>query len=173
MHDIKDLYKRAGEFHGHYCPGLAIGVRAAYEACRILEINEHGHEICCIAESKACYLDGIQVLLGATWGNGRLRLTDRGKTAFDVYDKTTGKSVRHCSVSWPSGMNIDELIEFILTAPSEQVFKAGEVHFAFDEGDMRKLVKYTCPICGEECTEDFVRKRNGVRLCIDCFDKEA
>ena len=26
------LLERAGELHGHYCPGLAYGVRAAYRA---------------------------------------------------------------------------------------------------------------------------------------------
>ena len=33
---IKELYEKAGELHGHYCPGLAIGVRAAAAALDIL-----------------------------------------------------------------------------------------------------------------------------------------
>ena len=33
--DIHELYLKAGELHGHYCPGLAIGVRAGAEALRI------------------------------------------------------------------------------------------------------------------------------------------
>ena len=32
---IKELYEKAGELHGHYCPGLAIGVRAAAAASAI------------------------------------------------------------------------------------------------------------------------------------------
>ena len=57
---IKELYKKAGELHGHYCPGLAIGVRAAAEALEILKPVKKAHNLCCIAENRACYLDGIQ-----------------------------------------------------------------------------------------------------------------
>ncbi len=171
MHDIKELYKTAGEFHGHYCPGLAIGVRAAYEACDLLGINEHGHKLHCIAESKACYMDGFQIVLGTTWGNGGLELRDRGKTAFDVYDLETGKSVRICAVSWPQGMSKDETIEFILTAPLEQVFSTGEAHFDYKEGPFSRRGKQKCQLCGEECSEDFMRIRDGKAICLDCFEK--
>ena len=30
--DIHELFEAAGNLHGHLCPGLAIGVRAAAEA---------------------------------------------------------------------------------------------------------------------------------------------
>lgn len=66
---IKELYKKAGELHGHYCPGLAIGVRAAAEALEILKPSKKAHNLCCIAENRACYLDGIQMIFGTTMGN--------------------------------------------------------------------------------------------------------
>ena len=65
---IKELFKKAGELHGHYCPGLAIGVRASVEALRILEPEKKSHNLYCIAENRACYLDGIQAVFGATLG---------------------------------------------------------------------------------------------------------
>ena len=92
---IHELYQKAGELHGHYCPGLAIGVRAAFEALRILKVeNIHSHSLYCIAESRACFQDGIQVVFGTTLGNGNLELRDRGKTAFNFYDRAKGKNVR-------------------------------------------------------------------------------
>ena len=78
---IHDLYQKAGELHGHYCPGLAIGVRAAFEALRILNVKEKGTGLTCIAESRACYIDGIQMVFGVSWGKGNLEIRDRGKTA--------------------------------------------------------------------------------------------
>ena len=172
MDDIKELYKKAGELHGHYCPGLAIGVRAAAEACRILETGGKKRDVYCIAESKACYIDGIQVVFGTTWGNGGLELRDRGKTAFDFYDRESGKSVRLCAVKWPSGMEKEAMIDFILTAPLEQVFKAGDVHFDLPDGAFKKLGKAVCSVCGEECSENFLRIKNGAVVCLDCFEKE-
>ena len=73
---IKELYEKAGELHGHYCPGLAIGVRAAAAALDILSPEKKGTNLYCIAESRACYLDGIQVVFGTTVGNGRLEVHD-------------------------------------------------------------------------------------------------
>ena len=115
---IYELYRKAGELHGHYCPGLAIGVRAAAEALRILEVEDiHSKSLYCIAESRACYQDGIQVVFGTTLGNGTLELRDRGKTAFNFYDREKGRGVRLVLKSQPEGMSREESTEFILTAP--------------------------------------------------------
>ena len=48
--DIHEYYKQAGKFHGHWCPGLAIGVRAAWEAgkalgTRMADRHNHIHAI--------------------------------------------------------------------------------------------------------------------------------
>ena len=69
--DIHELFEAAGNLHGHLCPGLAIGVRAAAEAGGLL----HG-ELRCAIESRACWADGFQSVLGATVGNGRLCLRE-------------------------------------------------------------------------------------------------
>ena len=38
------LLEKSGELHGHYCPGLAYGVRAAYRAVIDLDIHSTGME---------------------------------------------------------------------------------------------------------------------------------
>ena len=78
--DIHELFEAAGNLHGHLCPGLAIGVRAAAEAGGLL----HG-ELRCAIESRACWADGFQSVLGATVGNGRLCLRETGKPVFNFY----------------------------------------------------------------------------------------
>ena len=100
---IKELYEKAGELHGHYCPGLAIGVRAAAAALDILSPEKKGKNLYCIAESRACYLDGIQVVFGTTVGNGRLEVRDSDEAAFNFYDRESGKSVRLAAAVMPEG----------------------------------------------------------------------
>ena len=78
--DIHEIFEAAGKLHGHLCPGLAIGVRAAAEAGGLL----HG-ELRCSIESRACWADGLQSVLGATVGNGRLCLRETGKPVFNFY----------------------------------------------------------------------------------------
>jgi formylmethanofuran dehydrogenase subunit E len=152
---IQELYQKAGELHGHYCPGLAIGVRAAFEALRILEVeNIHSHSLYCIAESRACFQDGIQVVFGTTLGNGNLELRDRGKTAFNFYDRANDKNVRLLLKQWPEGMSKVEVIEYLLTAPLEQIFDQTEVHFDAPPDAFKRYKTRICSRCGEEELRD-------------------
>ena len=126
---IKELYEKSGELHGHYCPGLAIGVRAAAAALDILNPEKKGKNLYCIAESRACYLDGIQVVFGTTAGNGRLEVRDSDEAAFNFYDRESGKSVRLAAAAMPEGLSRDEKRDFILTAPLDKVFEQTPVRF--------------------------------------------
>ena len=168
---IKELYKKAGELHGHYCPGLAIGVRAATEALEILKPSKKAHNLCCIAENRACYLDGIQMIFGTTMGNGNIELRETGKTAFNFYDRATGRSVRLVAKVWPENLSRDELTDYILTAPLEAVFDQTEVHFEAPADTFKRHKSIVCPRCGEACTEPFLRVVDGVVVCLDCASR--
>ena len=170
---IYDAFERAAAFHGHKCPGLAIGVRAAAEALQLLGIEESGHSLYCIAESGACYLDGIQVVFSTSWGNGGLELRERGKCAFIFYDRTTGKSVRLLGKDWPQGLEKAEMIDFLLTVPSEQVFDRTAVHFDAPPDSFKRTRAHKCTRCGEECREPFLRVVDGEILCLDCAEKNT
>jgi len=75
---------KAGELHGHFCPGLALGVYAAVRGMKELEhwssdgISEN---TLVIVETNNCFADGIQVVSGCTFGNNALLFNDLGKTA--------------------------------------------------------------------------------------------
>ena len=170
---IHELYRKAGELHGHYCPGLAIGVRAAQEALRILNVEEyiHSKSLYCIAESRACFQDGIQVVFGTTLGNGTLELRDRGKTAFNFYDREKGRNVRLVMKDLPEGMSREESAEYILTAPFDRVFRQTDVHFDAPRDNFRRKLGMICPRCGEQCREQFLRVKDGEIVCLDCAEK--
>lgn len=168
---IHEIFKNAGILHGHYCPGLAIGVRAGAEALRILETEKGGFSLYCIAEDRACYQDGIQMVFGTTLGNGNLELRQRGKTAFNFYDRNTGRSVRLVAKSWPEGMSRAEMTEFILTAPLNEVFDQTPVRFEAPEDKFVMKPSRKCSRCGEICSEPFLRVLGGEIVCLDCSEE--
>ena len=136
--NIKELYKKAGDLHGHYCPGLAIGVRAAAEALNILNVERGIRGLYCIAEQRACYLDGIQSVFGTTMGNRNIELRETGDTAFDFYDRAGGQSVRLFVKPQPEGLTREEKTDFILTAAFDDVFERTPVRFAAPEYTPKK-----------------------------------
>lgn len=63
------VWEKAVEFHGHECPGLAIGVRAVEAAKVKMGIHfSQDEEIVCVTENDACGVDAIQVLAGCSLG---------------------------------------------------------------------------------------------------------
>lgn len=70
-----ELWYECVKFHGHECPGLAIGFRAALIAKEKMEVSfSQDEEIVCITENDACGVDAIQVITGCTLGKGNLIL---------------------------------------------------------------------------------------------------
>lgn len=165
---IHELYRKAGELHGHYCPGLAIGVRAAAIANGRLGIKEKNKGLYCIAESGACYLDGIQHVFGTTIGNGGLKVMERGKSAFNFFDRDNGKAIRLLFLGTPDGLSREESIEYILTAPEEKVFSATKPHIEAPEYVFQRQNSAICALCGEECREGYMVQSEEGLICPDC-----
>ncbi|MCX7704076.1 MAG: FmdE family protein [Planctomycetota bacterium] len=94
--DLKWLLEKAGELHGHFCPGLALGVKAAYAAIiRLRKYENFGMEdLLAIVECNNCFADGIQIVTGCSFGNNSLIYLDLGKTAFTLVERNTGKGIR-------------------------------------------------------------------------------
>jgi len=91
----KEDFRRCVEFHGHICPGLAIGYRAARAGMDWLRENRAGdEEIVAVTETDSCGVDAVQVLTGCTFGKGNLFHEDHGKMAFTFLSRRTGKGIR-------------------------------------------------------------------------------
>lgn len=169
---IPELWDKCIEFHGHACGGLASGYRAAEIASEILGFRfgrTEDEDIVCVAENDACGVDCIQCLLSCTVGKGNMILRPRGKNAYSFFDRNTGRSVR--LVLRPidrDSMTKEEVIDFILNAPVEQVFDVKDVGFKLPER-ARIFGNRVCECCGETAREDMVRFQDGKVVCIDCF----
>jgi formylmethanofuran dehydrogenase subunit E len=96
----RELIERAREFHGHVCPFVVLGLRAAEVALRRLGVGKAGvaetiHEdIVAIVEVNNCFADGVQIATGCTLGNNSLLYVDTGKNAVTVFRRGTGRGVR-------------------------------------------------------------------------------
>ena len=84
------LWEKAAVFHGHTCPGLAIGLKACEGAVAELGLDASAlpaidEEIVCVTENDACGVDAVQVLLGCTYGKSNLIPRLCGKMAFSFF----------------------------------------------------------------------------------------
>jgi formylmethanofuran dehydrogenase subunit E len=85
------------KFHGHLCPGLAIGYRVAKY------VQEHhprseDEELVCIAENNSSSVDAVQELLGCTFGKGNPIYKDVGKQVFTFYSRGKCKALLSTSM---------------------------------------------------------------------------
>ena len=87
------LLERSARFHGHICPGLAIGINASRVALHRWE-RATDEELVAVVENDACCVDAIQELLGCTFGKGNLIFRDHGKMAFTFFRRGEDRGIR-------------------------------------------------------------------------------
>lgn len=165
------LWEACVAFHGHSCPGLAIGCRAAEVGLAALGLPlspAQDEELVCITENDACGVDGVQVLTGCTMGKGNLLYRPTGKMAFSFFVRETNRGVRVVLNAHPAGLSRAQLQEWLLTAPAEEVFTIKQPHYALPE-PARHFVDGVCARCGETTPEHKLHLHNGQTLCVDCY----
>ena len=63
----KVIWEKCVAFHGHQCPGLALGARLCEYVQEHLKLRfSEDEQLVCIAETDACPGDAIQAILGCT-----------------------------------------------------------------------------------------------------------
>ena len=101
-------YNEAVAFHGHACPGLALGYRAAAYAMDALRAGRSDDEdLVCIVENDACGVDAIQLVAGCSVGKGNLILQDFGKHAYTFIDRKYNRAIRLVQSPEPVVQRID------------------------------------------------------------------
>ena len=171
--DLK--YEDLIAFHGHSCPGLAMGYRMSKAALAFLSDHRaEDEEIVAIVENDACGVDALQCLSGCTFGKGNLLFKDYGKHVYTLYDRKTRKGVRVVLNAQRVPEDIlkdrDQFIDWLLTAAEEEVVSLREVQI--DEPDPARIFKSVeCEFCGEGVMETRTREINGKTACIPCGEK--
>jgi len=191
----KSDWERAVDFHGHSCPGLAIGYRVAKAGLReIAGKRAEDEELVAIVENDACGVDAVQFLTGCTLGKGNLIFRDFGKHVYTFACRNSGKAVRiSVSGDWrrdeddrartirervARGEATEEERELfrshreerthrILEAPEDTVCTIRHTNVQLPE-KARIFTSVTCGFCGEEVAESRARLREGKIACIPC-----
>jgi len=166
--------KRTIAFHGHLCPGLLIGYRAAkIGLARLGARRSEDEELIAIVENNSCAADAVQVLTGATLGKGNLFFRDLGKQVFTFAIRPSGKAVRVSLKpgAFPPGVSREERSERLLQASNDELFMIEEKSIELpSEAEIRRSV--ICAACGEPVMDTRTRKVNGRVLCIPCAENQ-
>ncbi|NLG50492.1 MAG: formylmethanofuran dehydrogenase [Chloroflexi bacterium] len=176
--DEKQLLEKTIAFHGHFCPGLTIGFRAALIGLRELGVQRaQDEELVAIAETDACGVDAIQVLTGCTMGKGNLILRDWGKQVFSLGRRSDGRMVR-VALRYEALNNQDRdlpdaerraaMLERMQQMSDEELFDVRWVEGPLPE---RARIMHTiqCSQCKEGVMEARVRLRDGQPVCPQCY----
>src|SRR5512135_1612946 len=100
-------YDDVVEFHGHSCPGLALGYRVSLCCLREFNLRAEDEELVAIVENNSCAVDAVQVMTGCTFGKGNLIFRDYGKQVYTFIRRPSGKGLR-ISVNWKRPAETDE-----------------------------------------------------------------
>lgn len=169
-------YEELIRFHGHSCPGLAIGYRMSKAGLDFLNGSKaKDEELVAIVENDACGVDALQCLTGCTFGKGTLIFKDYGKQAYTLYNRKSRKGVR--IVFDPKDIPVaarekrEELIKWLLKAPEKEVVALKEVRIIEPE-PARIMSSIKCDICGEGVMETRTRIVNEKKVCIPCAETQ-
>jgi formylmethanofuran dehydrogenase subunit E len=188
-------YDEVVAFHGHSCPGLALGYRVSLRVLKEWGKPSEDEEIVAIVENNSCAVDAVQVMTGCTFGKGNLVFRDYGKQVYTFIKRPSGGGVR-ISVDWKKPEETPEE-----KAMWDRYMKgersAGVVKFVHDrrsakiryilEADEKELMTLTvgreelppeaevykslrCESCGEKMMEPRARIKDGRTVCIPCFE---
>jgi formylmethanofuran dehydrogenase subunit E len=88
-------WERCVNFHGHICPGLAIGYRIGLYALELLNSKKHwDNQLVITAKNLSCAIDPIMELTGCTIGNGKLIVKNEGVQEYILENLKTGAKYR-------------------------------------------------------------------------------
>ena len=167
-------YAEIIKFHGHECPGLAMGYRMATAGLKsIKSVHASDEEIVSIVENDACGVDALQCVTGCTFGKGNLIFHDYGKHVYTIYSRATRKGVRVVfnPEAVPDNIRDDRkrTAEWILSAPEKTILSVEPV--SVDEPEHATIRdSVPCSRCGEAVMESRIKNLKGKSVCIPCFE---
>jgi len=189
--DLRDVV----QFHGHICPGLALGYRVAKAALRELNAERpQDEELVAVVENDSCAVDAIQYVTGATFGKGNLIFLDYGKHVYTFFNRRTGKGVRiaedfrgfendsrygELRKRQQAGEDVSRELEELKMEKTVAVLRADDKDFLKIEPASLPLpspakirASVRCAMCGERFMESRARVTDGKIVCMSCFEKK-
>lgn len=190
-------WEKAVDFHGHTCPGLVLGYRAAMAAMEHFgQGRSVDEEMVAVVETDACGVDAIQVITGCTFGKGNLVYRDMGKQVFSFGFRGRPEGLR-VALKYGSPPKFappewdelrekvskgeageeekaryrqlhDDFINRLLEAPLEELMETKTVEMELPfKAQIHQSVK--CDSCGEGVMEPRAEQKGDMVVCKDCI----
>jgi len=184
------------KFHGHACPGLALGYRVAKFALNEMGLRARDEELVVIVENDSCAVDAIQLICGCTFGKGNLIFNDYGKQVYTFIRRPGPEAVR-IAVKWsppPEDQETETMwkryaegdrspevtaavqdrkarkMQSVLEAADAELFDVKRILVEMPEpARIHKTI--TCGSCGEKVMETRTRTIDGKVFCIPCMQE--
>lgn len=180
------------KFHGHMCPGLAIGIRVAEKA--LLEMGDRpgDEEVVLVAETNNCAVDALQFITGCTAGKGNLKFLEYGKNAFRFFRRSDGKAIRilvDMDGMKPISVAVNKVLdntatdddkqriamerqartEQILSADLDELMTVQQIECVIPQR-AKIFNSVECAKCGEKTMECLLRPIGGELHCPECYE---
>jgi formylmethanofuran dehydrogenase subunit E len=195
LEKINDDLREVIQFHGHLCPGLALGYRAAKAALRELGTDRpQDEELVAVVENDSCAADAIQYVTGCTFGKGNFLFRDYGKHVYTLFSRARGKGVRisedfrgfendqrfsDFKRRQEAGEDVSRERQAYMMEKAAAILKAEEKDFltiqsvtSLPPAEAKIRSSLRCVVCGEKFMESRGRVRKGKIVCIPCFERE-
>ncbi len=183
-------------FHGHRCPAMPLGLRAGMAAMKVLGVERSkDKELHVISETgkghaAGCFLDGIMVATGCTYGKSNIEKRYYNKMAFTLVDVGGKRAVRvTLQPEFFSRMLqspfleqrkrgippqdippeiVDPLVEKVLSVPEETFLRIGPI-VPFELARGKGVFEAApCSRCGEMVFVDKLVEGEGGLICLAC-----
>lgn len=171
--DFEVYLKKAGDYHGHICAGIALGTKITLAAMKALGMDPavKNTNLIVYAEIDRCMTDAVQVITGCSLGHRSLKHIDYGKFAATFVDLSTGKALRATiKEHFSNEGSIEETIKKISQIPENEMVTLLEVVVNIPETDLpgRPKEMTNCVSCGERIMDSREVILDGQILCRAC-----
>ena len=200
MINPKEWLEFGQKFHGHKCPAMPMGLRAGAAAMNALGVEraKDGQLVAFVDlgddHCATCYGDGLQVIMGTTFGKGNIKKTHKGKWAVTLVDRATGRAVRvtpkaeamlnnkksvfftdYRMLGKPASTVpdeiVDKIVEGVMSAPDDKLINISPVFEYKLESKKDSFDGFVCEECGEMTVMEYGRIKVDKKVCMDCAVK--
>lgn len=173
MSDFEIYLKKAGDYHGHICAGIALGTKMTLATMKALGLDPavKNKNLIVYTEIDRCMTDSVQVITGCSLGHRSLKCVDYGKFAATYVNLDSGKALRATiKESFNGSGPAEEVIQRVAQTPAEDMVILQEVEIKIPETDLPgpPSKKANCSACGERIMDGREVISKGKTLCRAC-----
>ena len=196
-----ELLEVGMKFHGHKCPAMPLGLRAGVAAMKALGVERaQDKELYLISETgkdhaAGCFLDGLMVATGCTYGKSNIEKQYYNKMAFTLIDVAGQRAIRISLKPDFFGKMMqspfvqqrkngilpqdvpaeiaDPLVEKVMSLPEEVFLDIGQVEdYEFKRGQ-GVFETDCCSQCGERVFVNKLVDSPEGKICLGCLTNNA